>query len=295
MAALAPPFSWYGGKRYMLKHLLPLLPKHRQYVEPFFGSGRLFFAKEPALVETINDLDGGVIGFFRALRDNPEEMERLASLTPWSRQFYNECRMTWQQEEDPTRRAWMWWVVAEQSRCGKFGSGWSYNVVESYRGKAGVCSWSEGHVARFAPVAARLMDTQIECGPALQVIRAHARPGALFYLDPSYELGTRTGGAAYRHEMTRADHEELASAILDLPGRFVLSGYACDAYLPLEQAGWARVDFARDAPSSGAGRVRGQVAKPGQNDRTESVWLDPATAAEVLPAAQTRLQLEAAG
>ena len=92
----------------MQAKLLPLLPKHREYVEPFFGGGSIFFAKDPALVETINDLDSAVMDFFRVLRDQPEEFLWLAQLTPYSRELYNECRATWRDEPDEVRRAWRW-------------------------------------------------------------------------------------------------------------------------------------------------------------------------------------------
>jgi len=186
----------------------------------------------------------------------------------------------------------MWWVVAEQSRCGKFGSGWGYDVTASTRGMSVACSNQASSVARFAPVAERLLRAQIENAHALRVIGAHARPATLFYLDPPYVSETRTGGDAYTHEMAAEDHAALVAAILELPGRFVVSGYNHPLYAPLEDAGWTRLEFASSAHASGAGRVRGQVAKPGQNDRTESVWLDPQTAAEVLPATQQALALD---
>ncbi|HEU0226617.1 MAG TPA: DNA adenine methylase [Arachidicoccus soli] len=47
------PISYYGGKQSMLKHILPLIPEHTVYVEPFFGGGAVFRAKEPKNVEVI--------------------------------------------------------------------------------------------------------------------------------------------------------------------------------------------------------------------------------------------------
>jgi len=40
-----PPtfFKYVGGKHFLLKHLLPLIPQHKVYVEPFCGSAKLFF------------------------------------------------------------------------------------------------------------------------------------------------------------------------------------------------------------------------------------------------------------
>ncbi len=61
---MVSPISWFGGKHKMVKNLLPLIPPHREYIEPYFGAGSLFFAKQPADIETINDLDSGVVNFF---------------------------------------------------------------------------------------------------------------------------------------------------------------------------------------------------------------------------------------
>lgn len=44
----APFLKWAGGKRSMLPHLLPLIPKEfGTYHEPFVGGGALFFALRP--------------------------------------------------------------------------------------------------------------------------------------------------------------------------------------------------------------------------------------------------------
>lgn len=34
---LKTPISYYGGKQNMLKHILPLVPEHKIYIEPYFG------------------------------------------------------------------------------------------------------------------------------------------------------------------------------------------------------------------------------------------------------------------
>lgn len=60
------------------------------YLEPFFGSGAVFFTKERSKIETINDLDENVTNLFRCARDHPEELARVVTLTPWSRTEYTE-------------------------------------------------------------------------------------------------------------------------------------------------------------------------------------------------------------
>lgn len=59
---------WKGGKRSMLKELIRRIPPHQKYVEAFAGAAWLFFAKEPAPEEIINDLDKHLIGFYRDLK-----------------------------------------------------------------------------------------------------------------------------------------------------------------------------------------------------------------------------------
>lgn len=39
------PITYYGGKQNMLKHILPLVPKHSLYTEAFAGGAALFLQK----------------------------------------------------------------------------------------------------------------------------------------------------------------------------------------------------------------------------------------------------------
>lgn len=52
----------------MADWIISLMPPHRSYLEPFFGSGAVFFKKPPSRIETINDLDGEIANLFRATR-----------------------------------------------------------------------------------------------------------------------------------------------------------------------------------------------------------------------------------
>lgn len=65
---LKPPLTYYGGKQLMLKNILPIIPEHEIYNEPFFGGGALFFAKEPSKIEFINDISGEIVNFYRVIK-----------------------------------------------------------------------------------------------------------------------------------------------------------------------------------------------------------------------------------
>ena len=74
------PITYYGGKQTMLKHILPLVPKHTLYTEAFAGGAALFFAKERATVEVINDLNGEIINFYETVVTKFDELKANAEL-----------------------------------------------------------------------------------------------------------------------------------------------------------------------------------------------------------------------
>src|ERR1041385_9350294 len=80
-------FGYYGGKFSHLDFILPLLPtSYQHYCEPFGGSAAVLINREPAPVETYNDLHAEVTNFFGCLRDDGDELVRQIVFTPFSRE-----------------------------------------------------------------------------------------------------------------------------------------------------------------------------------------------------------------
>jgi DNA adenine methylase len=75
------PITYYGGKQKMLPYILPLIPEHKIYIEPFFGGGAVFWAKEPAKIEFINDSNSEVINFYRVLKFRFPELKKEIEAT----------------------------------------------------------------------------------------------------------------------------------------------------------------------------------------------------------------------
>lgn len=73
-----------GAKNRLAEWIISFIPEHRVYLEPFFGSGAVFFNKDPAKIETINDLDGNVCNLFRMIREQPDEFAKGLEMTPYS-------------------------------------------------------------------------------------------------------------------------------------------------------------------------------------------------------------------
>lgn len=71
---LNSPFKWVGGKSRLRSHIIPLLPDHTCYVEPFAGAAWVLFGKAPSKVEILNDIDLDLINFFRVVKERPQEL-----------------------------------------------------------------------------------------------------------------------------------------------------------------------------------------------------------------------------
>jgi DNA adenine methylase len=71
---MTSPIAWPGGKRALVRTLLPLIPAHRNYIEVFSGSAKLLFAKEPSRFEVLNDVNGDLINFFRVVKHRSAEL-----------------------------------------------------------------------------------------------------------------------------------------------------------------------------------------------------------------------------
>mgnify|MGYP001558098777 CR=1 FL=1 len=77
------PITYYGGKQTLLKYLLPLIPQHKMYCEPFFGGGAVFFAKPKSEVEVINDINGEIVNFFKVIKTKfPELQKEIKAVRP---------------------------------------------------------------------------------------------------------------------------------------------------------------------------------------------------------------------
>lgn len=192
-ALMKYPGSKWGSADWIISHF----PEHHSYLEPFFGSGGVFFNKPRSDIETINDLDGEVVNLFRQIRNDPERLAREIYFTPYSREAY-EMAYQKEPENDLEKKAYAaadWCKIPEK-------------IMEA---------------------AERLRGVQIENRPAVEVIRKFNFENVLIYCDPPYVLSTRCR-KQYRHEMTDEDHEVLLETLLQHKGPAIISGYSSPLY-----------------------------------------------------------------
>lgn len=210
-------FGWYGGKFSHLNWLLPLLPQTTHYCEPFGGSAAVLLNREPAPVETYNDIDNEVVNFFRVLREQQEALIQAIGLTPFSREEFELAIAPPDQAISDLEKARRFFIRARQVRNGlaqTASSGrWANCLLTSRAGMAGAVSRWLGSVEGLSEIVQRLLRVQIENAPAIEVIRRYDSPETLFYCDPPYPHGSRGDNQAYGYEMTDEQHRELADVL----------------------------------------------------------------------------------
>jgi DNA adenine methylase len=258
-------FGWYGGKFNHLSWLLPLLPACRHYCEPFAGSAAVLLNREPAKVETYNDLDGEVVNFFRVLRDHKDKLIEAIGLTPFSREeFARACAYDGALLSD-LERARRFFVRARQVRTGLAQTAsvgrWANCKNTSRAGMSGVVSRWLGSIEALPAIALRLLRVQIENRPAAEVITLYDSPQTLFYCDPPYPHDTRGDSKAYGFEMTDDEHQALAGLLSRANGKVAVSGYRCDLLDALYR-GWRR----HEAPAKQCHSVK--------KLRREALWVN---------------------
>lgn len=243
-----------GAKNRLAPWICEYIPMHDVYLEPYAGSLAVLFNKERSHIETVNDLDGEVVNFFRVLRDRHSELKHQIALTPFSRMEYEAAYRPTENEIEMARRfaikCWMGFGCGNLYRNG-FKSGQQSHSPNPAK------AW--GELPETLQLAAeRLKGVQIENLPAVELIKRYDTEDVFMYIDPPYLHGTRKN-YLYRHEMKNEEHEELLVILSKHPGRILLSGYDNELYNDMLPE-WKKVQ-------------KHTQAEGGQK-RTETLWMN---------------------
>ena len=216
-----------GSKWRIADWIISFFPEHHSYVEPFFGSGGVFFQKDPSNIETINDLDGEVVNFFEWVRNDPERLARAVYLTPYCRKVYDNAFSPAENSLDLAVKFCIRAIMGYGFRTAGSKVGWKCDIQGRERAYV-LKDWNE-LPEKIIFAAERLKEAQIECRPAVDIIERFNFENCLIYCDPPYLLETRFG-KQYKQEMTRGQHEELLDMLQKSKAKVLLSGYDSDLY-----------------------------------------------------------------
>lgn len=284
-APLKAPFPWFGGKVRASSIVWQALGNPHNYVEPFAGSLAVLLARphSPTL-ETVNDVDGLLVNFWRAVKADPVLVGRMADWPVTELDLHARHKrlieakplLAEQLRSDPEffdAQIAAWWVWGIGAWIGQgWGERWSKQIP--YLNSHGVGVHSERTSKDWAlKLAERLRLTRVVCGDWKRLLRPavltpdqrrkNAITGVL--LDPPYVNGSiRYGkGDALAEEVA-----EWAFSNGDNPRlRIVLCGYVGDYQA---RQGWKEVAW--KANGGYGSQADGQARK---NSASEVLYLSP--------------------
>ena len=307
--ALKAPFPYYGGKSAIADDVWARLGDTPNYVEPFAGSAAMLLGRpdwHKGQIETINDKDGFVANFWRALQHAPDDVAKHADNPVNENDLH--ARHSWlvnhgtsivaKLDGDPDfydAKIAGWWVWGISCWIGSgFCSGQGpWHAVDGELVREGDAGrgvnrkrphlGDAGHgVNRKRPLAAylqtlagRLKDVRVccgdwsrVCGPSVTTV--HGVTGV--FLDPPYTAEAGRGDSLYRTEDLSIGHavRDWAVANGDNPlMRIALCGYEGEYEMPAtwEAFAWkAHGGYSRQ----GQGETRGKA-----NAHRERIWFSP--------------------
>ena len=211
------PITYYGGKQTLLKYLLPLIPQHKMYCEPFFGGGAVFFAKPKSEVEVINDINGEIVNFFKVIKTKFPELQSEIKSTLHSRELYKKAMVVYAHPDlfTDVKRAWALWVLTNQGFAGMIGS-WGFGKDDSK--EAALANKRDAFTKEYED---RLTKVQVENNNAIKVIQRCDDKETFIYADPPY-IGSDQG---HYKGYSEDDYRELLNALSKVKGKFLLSSY----------------------------------------------------------------------
>lgn len=263
---LKAPFPYFGGKSIIADRIWETLGQVGSYYEPFFGSGAVLLRRpnyNPAChIETVNDKDGLLANFWRAIKYKPNETAEyadypvshvdLAARKKWLNQWNDE--LVNQMIDDPEwcdPKAAGWWIwaascwigggmitnskirtIGKIPHLGDTGKGIHAIGSRPHLGfSQGVCR-NENIYEWFQKLSNRLRRVRITCGDWKIICGGNWQDDvkgiAGYFFDPPYSDKAQRSNNIYMHDSLSVAHEvaEWSKIRGEKPTyRIVLAGY----------------------------------------------------------------------
>ena len=176
-----PIIPWIGGKRRLADKILPKLPMHTCYAEPFAGAAAILFAKEPADCEVLNDVNGELVNLYRIVKNHLEEFVRQFKWALTSRQMFE-----WEQMKRPEtltdiQRAARFYYLQKLAFGGRV-EGQNFGTATTSGPRLNLLRIEE----ELSMAHLRLANVWVENLDWQQLIKRYDRPHTVFYCDPPY-------------------------------------------------------------------------------------------------------------
>ena len=219
---LNSPFKWVGGKSRLRKFIIPMIPPHTCYVEPFAGAAWVLFGKPKSDVEVLNDIDQELTTFFRVVKEKPQELIASFEWELASRAEFDRLASLDTQTLSDVQRAHRFYYLIM--------AGWG-GEARYPRFQTSIRDGGHGNRLigalktlrkRLLPIHERLRTVLIENLDWRDCVERYDSPTTVMYLDPPY-LGN---GVNYKFNMRgERDHRSIAEQLRQTKGLWILSSY----------------------------------------------------------------------
>ena len=208
-----PVIGYPGGKGRLLKHILPLIPPHTTYVEPFFGGGAVFFSKAKSPHEVINDINRDLVHFMRNAKAHREAiLDELALVLNSRREFEDYLVQPGLTENQRAAR----WFIRNKLSFGGMGQNFAITRTHSITSRA-------KYLIAIQSLSRRLDSTTIEERPYEKIFASYDSPETFWFLDPPY---LDAGGSAYAG-WSLDQVREFCSRVKKLKGAWLVTFQDC--------------------------------------------------------------------
>lgn len=208
-----PIVPWIGGKRRLAKHILPMFPEHICYVEPFSGAAALYFLKEEAKVEILNDINGELMNLYRVVQNHLEEFVRQFKWSLVSRAMFNWLQMMPTEPLTDIQRAARFYYLQKLSFGGKVDNQ-TFGTSTTTTPRLNLLRIEEN----LSQAHLRLARTTIETLPWDDCVQRYDRDHTLFYCDPPY-----WGTEGYGVEFGLDQYDKMAELARSIDGKMIIS------------------------------------------------------------------------
>ena len=207
-----PALRWQGSKSRMLKHILPLIPAHVCYCEPFAGGLAVLLAKERASTEIVNDLNGNLIALYRNLQFHlPALLDELNWLVSSRQNLHDFIAQPGLTELQRASR----FLLVNRTSFG--GNNHSFGVSKT---KGGGVGFAHKQVSRLiGAVHDRLDGVVVENLPYDRCLKNYDSKDTFHFIDPPYENATNGGYKGWDQKQLTTFRRDVAK----LQGKWIVT------------------------------------------------------------------------
>ena len=201
----AQAFGTFGGSHHYAKRIVPLIPAHEVYAEPFAGAAALLYVKEPSKKEVLADNDADVVFLHRSIKAMTQEgVEELARRFEWKCTEQSFAKARDMEPKDDVERFYKLVFVRTHARdCRPDGT----HPARNHLG-------STTNPEKYLRAAERLKNVSVLQQDYRKTVEQLDGPDTFFFLDPPYP------GEWFDKDAV-IDLDEFVATLKSIKGRFI--------------------------------------------------------------------------